>query len=151
MWYGFLFKKTEMCEEKEVKFECENCQKLLCENCSTKHSQKKKHQTKSVGNLIMCHLHSKNSDYICLDCIEYVCLVCTHPSIQANHSNHKFGKISDLKKMIESKAKSKIVSTLSSTEESIKINVEKMEKLNKNVIDLNEDINELKKLHNEAK
>jgi hypothetical protein len=75
-----------MCEENEVTVECTDCKKLLCENCSTKHSKKKNHQIKLIKELYVCSFHSKKADYICMDCLEFVCLIRTHHSIQKNHS-----------------------------------------------------------------
>jgi uncharacterized protein with von Willebrand factor type A (vWA) domain len=139
-----------MCEEKEVTVECIDCKKLMCQNCSTKHAIKKMHHIKKIGKFNTCSLHSKKADFICIDCLTFVCLTCTHQSVDTIHTKHEIKNVSDLIKTIDSKVKNKIESTLKYTNKTIKMKVEQLENLKNQVFVLNDQIEKLTKNHDEA-
>jgi hemerythrin superfamily protein len=78
-----------------------------------------------------------------MDCLEFVCLIRTHHSIQKNHSQHKLEKISEFIKTIDSKLSNQIVSNLKTAKKMIKTKEEKIEILKNEILELNDDLTKL--------
>jgi hypothetical protein len=115
-----------MCEESEAFFECLQCSKFLCKDCSTKHKSKKKHNFKEISNAYSCTEHFIKCNFYCYNCQETVCANCAHPLLEnSKHSKHK----TETLKVCEEKTKEKSKKFI----EKMKIETEEKEKKIKEV------------------
>ena len=76
-------KKCQLCENEIACLKCEECNKLLCQDCANQHDRLKRFKDHRVENL--CLKHFEGCSHICTQCTRPVCLKC----LIFEHSEHE--------------------------------------------------------------
>lgn len=79
--------------ENEIKYECEQCEKLYCYKCFIKHEQIKANKNNAKKKSKKCEIHNCINDNYCFDCLKNICYFCK----ENNHcKEHDIINLSDI-------------------------------------------------------
>ena len=129
-FYNSIIEKPEIlcknCKKdlsnKESFYKCENCNIILCKECSYIHKNHKILDYKYELMISICQIHNESFTFYCKDCHRNLCDSCK----SSDNNNHSFIQLKEMEKSIDTSLLFKKIKKL---RDLIKIKIEQLEKI----------------------